>query len=258
MRFKLVSTHNVTRFFDAASALERRLTDTETMGIGLVYGKPGLGKTLAMDSYYARTKKAGKVRVGRLRAKGIWTCSSMLRAFLRALGVESAKRTASEIYDELAQAVDGEPAVFVIDEIDAIAGNGKLIATLKDIHDDLGCAILMVGEDKAEAMLRRFESFYNRFNRSARVHLSGHAESDTEAVVTQRCEVQVAPEACADIHKDVGGKSMRSVLDRIRDIEAFARVNGVKRVGKPEYARMKSGAPMVRAAVNEREEAINE
>ena len=247
MKFQLVSTGNVERFMDAAKALEPRLNDPEIMGMGLVYGKPGLGKSMALEAYHARSRKTRRIRTVHVRAMAHWTLSSMLKAILQALGYEPRQYRRDVMFDQIEEALRGDPAIILIDEIDAIAGSRTMMAILKDIHDVTGSAILMIGEDRVDGLLKRFESFYNRMNRGALAHLGNHDESDVAAVVQQRCEVDVDAAVIGAMHSENGGRSMRSVIDRIREIEAFARTNGLKRVMLADY-RKAARIPAVSAA----------
>jgi len=242
MKNVLASTQNVLRFMDAAKALEARLTDDQIMGMGLVFGKPGLGKTMALDAYYIRNHKAGRVRTVKVRAMAHWTEASMLKSLLVAVGQAPDRYRKDAMFDQLVEALRGDPAIFLIDEIDAIAGSRSMIAMLKDIHDVTGSAILMIGEERVDALLKRYESFYNRMNLGALAHLGNHSVADVQLCVEQRCDVEVSPDVCAEIHAETGGRSMRSVVDRIRDIEAFARANGVNGVGMAEYRAIRNRA----------------
>jgi hypothetical protein len=221
--------------------LEARLSDQEIMGMGLIFGRPGLGKSMALDAYHARSAKAKRIRTVKVRAMAHWTEASMLRALLEAVGQEPRAYRKDLMFDQLRETLSHEPAIILIDEIDSIAGKREMIATLKDIHDVTGCGILMIGEERVDGLLRRYESFYNRMNRGALVHLENHSESDVSEVVAQRCDVEVAPEVCAEIYAATGGRSMRSVVDAIRDIEGFARANDCRRIGMAEYRKLHNG-----------------
>lgn len=239
MKFNLVSTRNVQRIMDALKGLESRISDPEIMGMGLIYGRPGLGKTMATSAFVARTRKTGRIRVAQVRAMAHWTEASMLKALLSALGPVPRAYRIDMMVDQLLETLHDGPAMILIDEADAIAVSRKMIAILKDIHDVTGSAILLIGEERVDGLLRRYESFYNRMNRSAVVHVDSHREEDVRAVIEQRCECEVAPDVCSEIFQLTGGKSMRSVIDAIRDIEAFARANGVQRIGMAEYRQIR-------------------
>jgi len=235
MKFELASTRNIDRFMDAVKALEGRLADTEKMGLGLVYGEPGLGKTLAMEVYHARSKKAGRIRTVMVRALDIWTQSSMLKDILGALGCAPLAYRKDIMFDQIRDELRGKPAIFLIDEIDKIAGSRSMLGILKDIHDVTGSSILMIGEERVNDLLTRFHSFYNRMNRSAVVKLKDHTQEDVGRVIEQRCEVPVETAVVRAIHQEVGGKSMRSVLDRISDMEQFSQTNCLKAITLGDY-----------------------
>lgn len=240
MRHVLVATQNVQRFMDACRALEARLTDDEIMGLGLVSGKPGLGKTMAMQAYHARQRRQGAVRTVLMRALSHWTVTGLLKGVLQALGETPRRYRRDLLFDRICDHLSNEPAVILIDEIDALAESRRKVAILKDIHDVTGSAILMVGEERVDGLLRRFESFYNRFNQAAVIRLKRHTEEDIALVINERCEVEVAPEVSAMIAREVG-KSMRSVIDRIHAMEAFARTNKLNRIGPAEYRKIGGG-----------------
>ncbi|MEW6352467.1 MAG: AAA family ATPase [Thermodesulfobacteriota bacterium] len=237
MKNVLVATKNVARFWDAARALEARLRDPEHQGIGLIFGKPGVGKSMFMDAYYAQTRARGIVRVIKVRAQPIWTEASMLKYLLKALDQAPMAYRKDSMFDQLAGELIRNPAVIIIDEIDAIAGSRRLISLLKDLHDMTGSSILMIGEERVDQLLRRFESFYSRLNHSALAHVADHSLDDVAKVVAERCEYPVEPPVVEEIFRR-RGKSLREVVDTIREIEAFCRSNEVKRFGPREFAAM--------------------
>lgn len=245
MKFTLVSTRNVKRIMDALSALEKRLTDAEIAGIGLVFGRPGLGKTMTITKYHAQCAAAGRVRTVFVRALAHWNESSLLRGLLQALGHYPKANRKDAIFEQILDELKRKQAIFLIDEVDSIAGSRQMIAMLKDIHDLSRSAILLIGEERVDGILRRYGSFYNRINSSALAQLEDHNVEDVQAVVEARCEIPVDSKVCGEIHMLTGGKSMRSVVDQVRDIEGFARANGLKRVTVEDYRRMSTGrAPL--------------
>jgi Cdc6-like AAA superfamily ATPase len=246
MKYVLVSTQNVQRIFDATKAIEKRLQDSEIMGMGLIFGRPGLGKTMTLDAYHARSHKLGRVRTVFVRAMSHWTETSMLKDVLKEMGQSPNAYRKDAMFDQLRDALKAEPAIIIMDEVDAIAGNRRMIGMLKDMHDVTGCGFLMVGEERVDALLQRYQSFYNRMNRGAVVQVTNHSADDVRLVIQQRCDVEVAPEVCDAIHAETGGRSIRSVIDKIRELEAFARNNDCKRIGAAEYRKVSRGLAVVR------------
>ena len=244
MKYTLVSTRNVQRILAAATALEARLGDDEIMGIGLVFGHPGLGKTMTCRHYHASSARDGRIRTVQVRALAIWTEASMLKDLLLGLGQQPRQYRKDIMWDQLCEALQS-PAVFVLDEIDSIAESRRLIAVLKDLHDVTGSAILMIGEERVESLLRRYQAFWNRLNTSALVSATVHGVDDVVQVIRQRCEVDVDDDVCAEIHR-TSGRSMRSVIDRIREMERFCRTNNSRRVRMEDYRKAVGGAKPVR------------
>jgi Cdc6-like AAA superfamily ATPase len=243
MKFELVSTRNVDRMFEALNALEARLSDPQIMGMGLIYGRPGLGKSMATDMYVTRKSRKG-VRCVKLRAMAHWTETSMIKDVLKALGPEPRAYRTDIMMEQITETLRDEKAIIIIDEMDAIAGSRKMIAILKDVHDVTESAIMMIGEERVDGLLRRYESFYNRMNISAVVHVASHREEDVAAVIDTRCEYSVDRDVCSEIYALTGGRSMRSVVDKIREMEAYASVNGLSRIGAADYRKMGKSASL--------------
>jgi hypothetical protein len=258
MKFELVSTRNVRRIMDALAALEKRLTDAEIAGIGLVFGRPGLGKTMTITKYHAQCSGVGKVKTVFVRALAHWNETSLLRGLLDALGHFPKFSRKDAMFDQIIDELRQKQVIFLIDELDSIAGSRQMIAMLKDIHDLSRSAILLIGEDRVDGILKRYGSFYNRINRSALVQLEDHSVEDVQAVINVRCEIAVDPMVCAEIHQLTGGKSMRSVIDQVRDMEWFGKTNGLKKISLDDFHRMSSGRPplkVVRPSAPKGEEA---
>lgn len=248
MKFSLVSTTNVQRLWDAAETIEGRLADHEIMGLGLAYGRPGLGKTMTIQAYHARARKVGRIRTVCVRALSIWSETSMLKWLLLKMGQSPRAYRKDVLFDQVIESLESEPALILMDEIDAIAESRRLMMLVKEIHDMTGSAILMIGEERVDGLLRRHESLYNRINHSALVHLTGHTAADVQSVIAERCDVAVDPAVCDEIHATIGKVSMRSVIDRIRDIEEFAMTNEVEQFSLSDYRQM-LGRPETRQAV---------
>ena len=232
MKHLLVHTENALRIWAAGMALEESLMQDDVRGLGLVYGAPGLGKTMAVEEYNVRTNKEGRHTAILVRALAIWTETSMLKDLLAACGKSAGVYRKDVFYDELKKHLQ-DPVIFIIDQIDAIAEKRAMVTILQDIHDQTRSPILMVGEDRVDGILRRHTAFHSRINTSAIVRVSYPNEGDVKAMVDQRCDFPVAPEVSHEIFRMVG-RSMRHVVDMIRALEMVARANDLTKIGISE------------------------
>jgi SpoVK/Ycf46/Vps4 family AAA+-type ATPase len=224
---------------DAAHAVSARLQDSEIMGLGLIFGPPGLGKTSTLEAFAARSSGAG-LRVVFVRALRIWSETSMLQDLVTACGLAPDGYRKDLTFNQLRRTLKNDPAVIIVDEIDAIARKPVQIGILKDLHDLTRSAILMVGEEAVDPILRRYASFYNRVNRAALLQVGDHSPDDVALVIAERCDCDVDDDVCDAIHAKTGGKSMRSVIDEIRDMETYARANDLNRISMTDYRRIEA------------------
>lgn len=240
MRSELASTGNTRRIQDMIANLEEKLGNPDIVGIGLVYGHPGLGKTYTCYEYFVDARRTDRLRTAWVRASVVWRETSMLKYLLERLGITPGRRIVDLLRDQVIQTLQDQPALIFIDEVQTIANKFNLIALLKEIHDETGCAFVLIGEERTEALLRRYVSFMDRVQNNAVVEVRPPSIEDVAAVVRRRCEVKVDNEVCAAIHRSAmtGKKSVRSVLDRIRQIEAYAADNSLKVVSMREYGDM--------------------
>jgi len=237
MKNLLASTNNVKRFLAACQALEARLSDDSIVGLGLVYGRPGLGKTLTMTHYHSLSARKGLIQTYMVRALSIWTETSMLKDLLLAVGQAPSVYRKDVCYAELQERLRQRPAVFLIDQIDAVAEKRTMVSILHDLHDNTSTAFLMIGEDRVDGILRRYTAFYSRINTSALVRMGDPTLEDVQEVIEKRCDYPVAPEVVVEVHRMVG-QSMRLVVDMIRSLEWVARMNQRDRIGMAELRKV--------------------
>lgn len=123
-------------------------------GIISLYGPSGWGKSTAA-AYVANYFQAYYVE-----AKDTWTRKAFLEAILLEMGIAPAttiSKQAEQVTEQLA--VSGKP--LLIDEFDYIVKKNN-VDMVRDIYDGSGSAILIIGEEKLETNLRRWERFHNR------------------------------------------------------------------------------------------------
>lgn len=232
----IVSTTNLTRIWAALHELEQRLADPERMGIGIVYGDPGRGKTCAAETYHSIKSEEGEIETFWVRAKPIRTPSAMIRDILRAVGVDSQRRGANDLLDELREHLKRRPGIVLIDDVDRFIRKQDLVQILKYLHDTTQCAFLVIGESGAREVIKRYLSFERRLNDLAIVEVKAHPLIDVSNVIRARCEFPVSDEVCREIYRD--SADMGRVVRKCRHMTVFVRTNELKEMDIASYRAM--------------------
>jgi len=154
MKNKFVVTQNVRRLYKLADTLLEK--GNGAPGLGLFYGAPGLGKSEA--AIYMHVQKDYVY----LRAKAAWTIRWFLNELLHELNEKKEWRTESA-YTRLVEVLTIEPRLVIIDEVDHMLHNSKIIETMRDVHDESGNCFLLIGMNNAERKLKSFPHLYSRF-----------------------------------------------------------------------------------------------
>lgn len=219
MKNVFAMTGNVELFVALATSLERR--DRGVDGMGLVYGEPGLGKTRTAIWY------ADKVDAVYFRAKEHTTLRSLLEGVVTELGQAPAYRT-SDLYTQAKEALLEISRTVIVDEIDYLAGAGRGIQTLRDLADETGAPVIMVGMMDAERKIARFRHLYDRLQAHV-MRYKPLGEEDVARFAGQVCEVALADDAVAEIARVSGGK-LRKIIAEIYKIERLAKANDLDEV----------------------------
>ena len=219
MKNVFAMTSNVELFVALANSLEKR--DRGVDGMGLVYGEPGLGKTRTAIWY------ADKVNAAYYRAKEHTTLRSLLEGLVVELGQAPQFRT-SDLYNQAVASLRENPRTVMVDEIDYLAGQGKGIQTLRDIADETGVPVILIGMMDAERKVARFSHLYDRLQAHI-MRFRPLSEVDVRRFADQLCDVEVDESAIAEIARVSGGK-LRKIISEIYRFERIARTNDLKTI----------------------------
>lgn len=118
------------------------------------YGPSGWGKT-SSAAYAAHMHQAYYIE-----CKSSWTKKAVLIAMLTEMGVQPAP-TIYQMTDQVAEqlVLSGRP--LIIDEFDHIV-NKNAVEIVRDVYEGSNAPILLIGEERLEGNLRRWERFHNR------------------------------------------------------------------------------------------------
>lgn len=125
----------------------------------LFYGPSGYGKTIACSHVAAVTDAAY------VQARSVWTGKTFLEQLAREVGVTHLKRTASDIMNQVVDALAQRPCPIIIDEMDHLVKK-QSVELIRDIYEATGMPIMMVGEEALPAKLKEWERFDNRILRA--------------------------------------------------------------------------------------------
>jgi DNA transposition AAA+ family ATPase len=155
MREEFIETRNYTKLYEAFQDLKELPKSAPKMGLG--YGSFGLGKTFSLE------KIAVKENAILLRAAQTWTKSSLLSELCEELNLDSSGQ-ASTKFRRVVESLISEPQIIIIDEIDALLKSTKfdVLEMIRDIHDETGVSIFMIGMEEANAKLKKHRHFYSR------------------------------------------------------------------------------------------------
>jgi hypothetical protein len=133
-----------------------------------VVGESRTGKTMACDAYRLRHKpkqEVGKppiVPVVYVQPSQDCGARELFGVIIEHLKYKMVKGTVAEIRTRTLQVLKGcQVEMLIIDEADRL--KPKTFADVRDIFDNLGISVVLVGTDRLDAVIKRDEQVYNRF-----------------------------------------------------------------------------------------------
>jgi len=221
MRHSIVVTDNVMKFRIALTNAINRPYGTE--GMVILWGRPGEGKTTVIVDAVLRFNAIY------LRATAAWTMTTMLQSLCRELQLPtSAKR--QQMMDAIIETLRDEKRPIIVDEADyLLRGRGDMMDALRDIYDFTGVPVVFAGMEEFKKRLRSHGG--GRFMRRLTqwVEFVGLTEVDTQKVISELSEVEVADDLVRHVHDRCDANIGRVVI-AITRIEAAARASSVKRI----------------------------
>jgi DNA transposition AAA+ family ATPase len=229
-----VKTGNVTRALDEIRKLLAR-PKREMVGLGMIYGDPGLGKS-RLAKYVAY--RQGYIYI-RLEASD--TAKSFAQKLWRglkyqlnltsdpseAMGNAPAGSTNSLLQHCVEILMDVPDSVIMIDEFDNAMPNRELRETIRDIVDQTFATVILVGMRGVRERLERTNPhFFDRSNFFC--EFQPLSLEDVKLVCKQVCEYELSEKLVETAHKVSGGqfrRLMKTILlfeDKIRGQKAVA------------------------------------
>lgn len=217
MKKVFVKTKNVRNFIGLVENLINKPKNIPKMG--LVYGEPGLGKT--QTAIWLACKYDGIY----LRASNLMTGRWLLEEFVKEID-EIPRFLAADNFNIICKKLKQKPELIIVDEIDYLINNTRAIETLRDIHDETDCPIILVGMGLAHRKLERYEHLYDRFTEI--IKFETFDVNDMTQIITQLAEINFTPDSIEYIHKKYN--RFRQIIQLINKLEIIAKENSLTEI----------------------------
>jgi hypothetical protein len=192
-------------------------TRMEIIGMGLFYGKAGLGKSrwgfkTALENGYIYLRLESNANV-----------KDFLKALLSKLLNSTQpyceiKGTQNEIYCKILDILQNDQnLVVVLDELDYAFQHKKILASVRDFADQSLATFVLVGMEQAKVKLKQMNPhYYDRFN--CFYEFKELSFEDAEKLVKEVCEVTIDNEILKYIFSRCNG-TMRILSKYIESLE---------------------------------------
>ena len=217
MKPVFVKTKNVRGFINLIHSLKNKPDNISK--IGLIYGNAGLGKTktalylsIQYDAVY-------------IRATNSMSPKWMLEEIAKELD-EIPRFYTADIFRQCVNALKSKPQIIIVDEIDYLLADFRAIETLRDLHDETGVPIILVGMQLAKHKLKKHTHLFDRI--SEVYNFREFEYSDIKQIVEEISEVEIAKEAIPLIYNKT--KSFRQIVNGIDILEKVALANGFTKI----------------------------
>jgi len=217
MKPKFVRTKNVNGFIDLILKLQNKPDNISK--IGLIYGNAGLGKT--KTALYL----SFKYNAVYVRAVNSMTPKWLLTELAKELE-EIPRFYTANIFTQCVNALKTKPQMVIVDEIDYLLKDFRTIETLRDLHDETGVPVIMVGMQLAKHKLKKHTHLFDRI--SEVYNFTEFEYTDIKQITEEISDVEITKEAVRLIYEKA--KSFRQIVQIIYFFEKVAQANGLTKI----------------------------
>ncbi len=230
--YGLARINNVERASELIEYLKHR-PKTEMVGLGLIYGEPGLGKSrfarlsaIQNDYIYFRLEASMSLKS---------FATKLLEMVNFHFGIPKSKITGNSnmiINKALNILRNYENTVIVIDEVDYAFKAQKILGSIRDIVDETLSIVILVGmADAKEKLLMLDSHYFDRCNFFC--EFKPLNSEDIHLICKEVCEVKIDPRLVKALSEKTKG-NIRKLIKILYSIENLAENEKLKEVG-PEH-----------------------
>lgn len=217
MKNVFIETSRVLAFREAASVLAD--TNKGQPGLMLAWGLAGRGKTMCAQEYAVREEHCIYVRVHQ-----DWTPRAMLSAICYAINGMNPYRT-DAAKKAIIEELDTRSLIVLIDEADRLSISN--MEHLRDIHDETGAPIILIGEPALYGRLTARRRIWERVTRV--VEFGPVKDDDVLMFGIKACGLTIEPPAVLELVRRCQG-SFRLLYHLMVDLERQAKANHSEKV----------------------------
>lgn len=184
--------------------------------LALVYGEHGLGKTHSVI-WWATRNDAIYVRVN-----NEMTQNGLLKVIVEELG-ERPFFFMQENFNLVLKHLRFEPKIIVVDEVDYLVGNKNAIEVLRDIQDNTGVPIVLVGMGMMDKKIARFKHFDDRIYK--KLKFEHFDENDIKEILESMTELNFTDDAITYLATRTN--QFRQLVKLLEKIEKLSKTNSI-------------------------------
>ena len=117
-----------------------------------------------------------------------------------------------------------EPKIIIVDEVDYLIGNKHVIETLRDIQDNTGTPIILVGMGFVDKKISRFKHFEDRIYK--KIKFEHFDENDIREILESMTELNFTDDAITYLATRTN--QFRQLVKVVNKIEKVAETNQIK------------------------------
>lgn len=219
MKRAFIKTQNVKRFITLMEDLKKLPPNIPKLA--LVFGEHGLGKSKTIqwwadknDSVYVRATQGMTNR---------WLLSEIAEE----LGEEPFWHT-QETFGLIENHLRINPKIIIVDEIDYLIGNKHVIEILRDIQDNTGTPIVLVGMGFVDKKISRFKHFEDRIYK--KLKFEHFDENDIREILESMTELNFTDNAITYLATRTN--QFRQLVKVVNKIEKVAETNKIQELNE--------------------------
>ena len=184
--------------------------------LALVYGEHGLGKTHSVIWWATRNDAIY------VRANNEMTQNGLLKVIVEELG-ERPFFFMQENFNLVLKHLRFEPKIIVVDEVDYLVGNKNAIEVLRDIQDNTGVPIVLVGMGMMDKKIARFKHFDDRIYK--KLKFEHFDENDIKEILESMTELNFTDDAITYLATRTN--QFRQLVKLLEKIEKLSKTNSI-------------------------------